>query len=225
MFDKRITIFAGHYGSGKTNLAVNYAAALRHAFPERRIILADMDIVNPYFKSADAAEYLAAKNITLIAPQFANTNLDAPALPGELFSIFHDEESLAVIDLGGDDRGSCALGRFAELLINPAIYDMLLVVNFYRPLTRTPQNVAGIRNEIEAASGVAFTGVVNNSNIGAETTAQDVSDSMEYINRVTELCKLPLIFTSVRSDLASSFPELNTFGITVTETGGKYGIV
>lgn len=225
MFDKRITIFAGHYGSGKTNLAVNCAVALRGSFPNKRVILADMDIVNPYFKSADEATYLAGKNIDVIAPVFANTNLDAPALPGELFSIFHDQSSLAVIDLGGDDRGAYALGRFAELLINHAIYDMLLVVNYYRPLTRTPQSVCGIKTEIEVAAGVTFTGVVNNSNIGVATTAQDVLNSMEYIKRVTEQCDLPLVFTSIKKDLEHFLPELNTFGINVTETGEKYGIV
>lgn len=128
---KRLTLFAGHYGSGKTNLAVNYALALRRS--GKKVRIADLDIVNPYFRTKDSAEELAAAGIELVSPTYANTNLDIPALPQEIYGLFERRDSCAVIDVGGDDAGAYALGRFAPLILEENDYEMIFTVNFYRP--------------------------------------------------------------------------------------------
>ena len=147
---KRISIFCGHYGSGKTNIAVNYALSLKEqGIPVR---IADLDIVNPYFRTKDSARELEEAGIELISPTFANTNVDLPALPQELYALVQQTHTHAVMDVGGDDRGAYALGRYAPYIREENNFDMFCVVNFYRPLTTTPEEAAEIMAEIEAES-------------------------------------------------------------------------
>ena len=122
MDHKRITLFAGHYGSGKTNIAVNYALLL--AREGRRTAIADLDIVNPYFRTKDSARELEAAGVALISPQFANTNVDLPALPAEAYRLVEDRDLYAVMDIGGDDRGAYALGRYAPFILEEGNYRM-----------------------------------------------------------------------------------------------------
>ena len=110
MEHKRLTLFAGHYGSGKTNIAVNYA--LRLAAEGKQVCIADLDIVNPYFRTADSAPELEAAGIRLVRPQYANSNVDLPALPAESYRLVRDKSAYGIMDIGGDDRGAYALGRF-----------------------------------------------------------------------------------------------------------------
>jgi len=193
--DSRITIFAGHYGSGKTTLALNYAFWLKQR--HQRVALCDLDIVNPYFRTADAARALQAAGIALISSTFANTNVEAPALPPEAKSVFDDHGVHAVIDLGGDDRGALALGRYARLLREEADCQMLLVINQYRPLTRSLPDLSLIRAEIEAAGKVPFTGIANNSNLGGETTLSDIHASLPFAEEASQALGLPLRMTAV----------------------------
>ena len=210
---KRLTIFAGHYGSGKTNLAVNYALRLKQEGKPVRI--GDLDIVNPYFRTKDSAEVLAQAGIPLISPAFANTNLDLPALPQELYSFVQCTDSYGVLDVGGDDRGAYALGRYAPYILEENDYDMVFVVNFFRPLTSTPQAALEVMGEIEAAGGIRFTCLVNNTNLGELTTAGDVLASGEKMQTLSDLTGLPVWMTSVRADLAAQVP--GSFPLTLQE--------
>lgn len=214
---KRITLFAGHYGSGKTNIAVNYAKFLREQ--GNAVVIADLDIVNPYFRTKDSQDDLAAAGIRLISSRFANSNVDLPALPSEIYGIFEDKSSLAVLDVGGDDRGALALGRYTPLIKTEGDYEMLLVINYYRPLTRTPDDCIEIMREVETAGGLRFTGLVNNSNLGAETTAQDILDSVEYANEVSQKTGLPLRMTAVEKSLLAELEGRidNLFPLTLQE--------
>ena len=199
---KRITLFAGHYGSGKTNIAVNYALAMHEAgLP---VCIADLDIVNPYFRTKDSAERLAAAGIRLISSQFANSNVDTPALPGEIYAVTDDRSTYAVMDVGGDDRGALALGRYAPAIREENDYEMLFVVNAYRPLTRTPAEALEVMREVEAAGGIPFTALVNNSNIGRDTTADDVLATVPFMEELSRLSGLPVKMTAVREDLTDS---------------------
>ena len=139
MDHKRITLFAGHYGSGKTNIAVNYALLL--AREGRRTAIADLDIVNPYFRTKDSAKELDEAGVELISPQFANSNVDLPALPAEAYRLVEDRGLYAVMDIGGDDRGAYALGRYTPFILEEGNYRMAFVANPCRPLTRTPEEV------------------------------------------------------------------------------------
>ena len=192
---KRITLFAGHYGSGKTNAAVNYAFALRNEGLE--VTVADLDTVNPYFRTKDSEKELAEAGIKLIASEFANSNVDLPALPAEMYNVVFDKSRYAVLDIGGDDRGAFALGRYTPSILEENDYDMLFVINCYRPLSSNPEDTVEIMREIEAASGIPFNGIVNNSNLGPETTPETVKDSFEYAKSVARLSGLKVKLTTV----------------------------
>lgn len=201
---KRLTLFAGHYGSGKTNIAVNYAMMLKkNGFD---VIVADLDIVNPYFRTKDSEKELEEMGIELISSKFANTNLDIPSLPQEMYRAVQDKSRYAVMDIGGDDAGAVALGRFAPFIKEENDYDMVFVVNFFRPLSRTAEEALEIMREVEASSKLKFTSIINNSNLGELTTAQDVLSTEDEIQKLVSLSGLPLKMTSVKESL---FEELN----------------
>ena len=202
MDHKRITLFAGHYGSGKTNIAVNYALLL--AREGRRTAIADLDIVNPYFRTKDSAAELAAAGVSLISPQFANSNVDLPALPAEAYRLVEDRDLYAVMDIGGDDRGAYALGRYAPFILEEGNYRMAFVANPCRPLTRTPEEALEVMGEIEAAGGLPFTDIVNNANLAHETTAETVLEALPYMERLSQLSGLPLWMTSAEETVAAA---------------------
>ena len=207
---KRITILCGHYGTGKTNVAVNLALAM--AKTSEKVTVADLDIVNPYFRTLDSAASFDAAGIRLICSRFANSNVDIPSLPPDLYAITDDKSHRVVIDVGGDDSGAMVLGRLAPAITAEDSYAMYLVVNRYRPMTPDVPSTIEVLREIEAASKLRFSGIVNNSNIGAETTAQDVLDSMAYANALAQAADLPLIATTVDerlyAELEGQIPDL-----------------
>ncbi len=196
---KRITLLSGHYGSGKTNIAVNMALDLKKQY--ENVAIADLDIVNPYFRTKDSAEELQQNGIRLIVSDYANSNLDIPALPDDMYAITDDKKLKTIIDVGGDDRGALALGRIAPQIVSENDYDMLLVINKYRPLTPDAASTVEVMREIEAAGGIRFTGIVNNSNLAADTTEEDVLNSLEYANSVSSLSGLPVVLTTVEKRL------------------------
>ncbi len=196
---KRITLLCGHYGSGKTNIAVNMALMLK--VQRDRVAIADLDIVNPYFRTKDSSDKLTDNGIRLIVSEFADSNVDIPALPQDMYAITDDKELAVIIDVGGDDRGALALGRIAKQIIDENDYEMLMVINCYRPLTRDAQSTLEVMREIECAGHIPFTGIVNNSNLGAITTADDVLSSVEYANEVAKLSNLPIVCTTVEENI------------------------
>ena len=202
MNHKRLTLFAGHYGSGKTNIAVNYALHL--AREGKSVCIADLDIVNPYFRTADSAKVLKEAGIDLISPKFANSNVDLPALPAESYRLVQDKRSFGIMDIGGDDRGAYALGRYVPFIKEENNYRMIFVANAYRPLTATPEDAMEVMGEIETACGLKFTDIVNNSHLGNFTGVQTVLDTQEYIEKLCALSGLPLFSTTVREDLAAA---------------------
>ncbi len=194
-----MTILTGHYGSGKTSIAVQYALRLREA--GKMVSICDLDIVNPYFRSTDHRAELEAAGVCLVTSQFAGSNLDIPALPKELYAAIADKSGYAVLDVGGDDRGAVALGRYVPDLVDEGDYEMLFVANFFRPLTKTAEDALQVLREVEAACGMRATALVNNSNLGAETTAQDVLGTLDRMEHFARLSDLPIAFTSVSKRL------------------------
>lgn len=201
MDHKRITLFAGHYGSGKTNIAVNYALLL--AREGRKTAIADLDIVNPYFRTKDSYAELSEAGIALISPQFANSNVDLPALPAEAYRLVQDKELFAVMDIGGDDRGAYVLGRYTPFILEENDYRMAFAANPYRPLTRTPEEALEVMREIESAGGLPFTAIVNNANLAHETTPETVLAAVPYMEKLSELSGLPVWMTSVEERVAA----------------------
>lgn len=201
---KRITILCGHYGSGKTNIAVNLAVELSKQ--KSNVLALDLDIVNPYFRTKDSADTFSQNGIKLIASQYANSNVDIPALPQEMYAVIDDKSANAVIDVGGDDRGALALGRLAPAINEENNYNMFMVINCFRPLTKTPNDVLEVMREIEAAGKIKFTGLINNSNLGRETESADVLHSVKFAEECSKLLNLPVVLTTVNEKL---FTELD----------------
>ena len=197
---KRITLLCGHYGSGKTNVAVNMAFDLKKQFD--KVALADLDIVNPYFRAKDSQKELLDAGIRFIGSEYANSNVDIPALPQDMYAITDDKTVKCILDIGGDDRGALALGRLAPAILEENDYEMLMVINRSRPLSHDAPSTIEIMREIETAGGIRFTGLINNTNLGAETTTEDILDSLSYAREVSALSGLPIVATSVREDLA-----------------------
>ena len=201
---KRITILSGHYGSGKTNVAVNLAFDLKKQY--NKVAVCDIDIVNPYFRSMDSEKQLKNAGIELICSQYANSNVDIPALPPEMYNVTDDMSLYSILDVGGDDRGALALGRLSPKIREENNFDMYCVVNFFRPLTKDADSAIEVMREIEVASGLKFTGLINNTNLGLETTAEDVINSVEKAKELSRKTSLPIVLTTVDEKL---YEELN----------------
>ena len=207
--NKRITLIAGHYGSGKTNIAVNYALWLRRQ--GLAVTVADLDIVNPYFRTKDSEQELTGAGIDVISLPFANSNVDLPSLPSSVYGLVQRKDRTVVMDIGGDDRGAYALGRFAPYIREENDFDLFYVVNFYRPLAQTATDAFAVLREIEAAEGLPFTAIINNSNLGAETTPEDVAATFGKTEELCAQCGLPLAFTSVDERIAADVAAENVF--------------
>ncbi len=210
---KRITLLAGHYGSGKTNIAVNLAFELKKE--HENVAIADIDIVNPYFRTKDSEKELSEKGIKLICSEYANSNVDIPALPQEIYSIIDDKTMVSVVDIGGDDRGAYALGRYAQSIVEEGNFEMLFVINKFRPLTPDAESTVEIMREIEIAGKIPFTGIVNNSNLGEETSADDVLSSVEYADMISKAAGIPVVLTTVKESLFEQLESKipNLFGL------------
>ncbi len=202
MSDKRIIIISGHYGSGKTNFALNLAYELSNKY--ENLAVADIDIVNPYFRSKDSEDILKDKGIRLICSPYANSNVDIPALPDEIYSITDDKSLHSILDVGGDERGALALGRIAPKILEENNYEMIFVVNFYRPLTKDADSAIDVMREIENACKIKFTGIVNNSNLGRETTSEDILSTAGKANELSKKTGLPVLHTAVDENLYNS---------------------
>ena len=196
---RRITVFAGHYGSGKTNLSVNYALQLSRA--GNKVMVLDLDIVNPYFRTKDSLELFAREGIRLITSDYANTNVEAPSIAPDSYAAFDSHDSHVVIDVGGDDAGAVALGRFQDRF-SPEELQMILVYNPYRLQTQTVADTLPLIQSIEQASRMSFHGMVNNPNLGYETTAQTVVDSLPLAQELSRALGLPLYATAAKEALA-----------------------
>ena len=198
MFDKRVTLFMGHYGSGKTFLSVNYALALKKL--GKKVSVYDLDIVNPYFRTVDAEKTLKSAGINLVVSPYAETNVDIPAMNPESYRMTDDKEEFAVVDVGGDDRGALALGRFSDKLKEENDYDALFVLNPFRPETRDILGAYEMFTEIEKTSRIPFTGIVNNANLGEQTTEADILKGLKFAEEFSQKTGILVKFTAVRKD-------------------------
>lgn len=204
--NSKIIIVCGHYGTGKSNFSLNLALAERRK--GNPVTLVDLDLVNPYFLSSGYRERLEKEGIKVIAPKYAGTNVDIPAVGAEINAIF-SEEGVGILDVGGDDAGATVLGRFHEQL-EGASYDMLYVINQYRNLTGSPAEAVEILREIEAVSRCKATGIVNNSHLKQLTTWEVIEKSIPFAKAVAKGSELPIIYQTAPHHLEGVEEHLKT---------------
>ncbi len=201
---KRITVFLGYYGSGKTELAVNYALYLKSL--GKKVVVIDFDLVNPYFRTKDAEKLFEEKGITLIAPEFANTNLENPTVPSEIFSVFEDKDVYAIFDVGGGEDGAIPLGVFHRQLAQEEC-DVFFVLNQRRMLTTNPEEAIEIYQEIAAVSRIPITGFINNTHLKEETTSEMLLNGQTLAEEVAEVLKIPVVYISGSKAMLDTLPE------------------
>ncbi len=204
--DRRIRIITGHYGSGKTEFAVNYVKKLRESV-EGKVAIADLDIVNVYFRSREKKEELEAEGIQVIASNLDTAVADVPAVSGAMTMPVINKEYQYVVDLGGNDVGTLVLGRIKPLLDHTEA-DFFMVVNAYRPNTSTPEGIIEQMENLEYAAGLKVTGFINNTNLVRETTAECLLHGDEVLKEVTKRTGVPVKYVSyVRDVMTEEIPE------------------
>ena len=206
--DHRLTIIIGAYGSGKSEIAVNMSLAQRKAMPDKKLLIADLDIVNPFYRSSDCGAVLEEAGIRLITPLYAGSNVDAPVLTPEMYVIFDDESYQGIFDIGGEDMGAIVLGSIKKRIENTdtAIY---MAVNTLRPFTSDPEQIAIMTNELTAAAGFKIDGYLNNTNLLEETTAEMLEEGEKKILEASKLTGIPLIANCVMEGVDIPEGKLN----------------
>ncbi len=199
MHDKRLVIVIGHYGSGKTEFAVNYAVKMKELY--ENVSIADLDIVNPYFRSREKRKFFEETGIKLFDSSIRNTAVDLPALPAELMGVILNKNVKSILDVGGDPVGARVLSRYADQ-IKSVDYDMLYVINGNRPETRTVEGVLKYLRMIEATSRLKITGLVNNTHMLKATTVEDVEFGHELTKKVSWETDIPIRYEAVIKETA-----------------------
>ena len=201
--EPRINIFVGHFGSGKTEIAINYA--MKKAAEGNKVTIVDCDIVNTYYRTLDAKDALEAQGIRVISPLFANTNLEMQMMPPDILRVFEEKDTTVVFDVGGDEDGALALGAYKQLFEREG-YRLFFVVNAKRPLTATAEDVIEYMIDIEKASRLTITDLVNNTNLSSETEVGDILDGHKVVEETAARTKLPYTFVAAREDLCKLLP-------------------
>lgn len=205
MEDKRIRIIIGHYGSGKTEFAVNYAMNLAED-AAKKVAIADLDIVNPYFRSREKHEMMESKGIKVISGSLGhNANLDLPALNAGVIGPLQDQSYDFVMDVGGDAAGATVLARFRRH-IEIEEYDMFCVVNANRPDTLEAEGVLRHIKEIETVTGLKVTGLINNTHLLRDTSAEDVLKGQTVCEEVSKTLNIPIKYVCILEKVAQTLP-------------------
>lgn len=212
IFTRRITVLTGHYGTGKTEFAVNLALSL--AAEGKRVMLADLDNVNPYFRSRERKALLEAAGVRLIAASQACLDADVPALPAELLTVLEDRSVRGVLDVGGDPTGARVLARYRPRILGED-YQLLYVVNGNRPEVRTAESSARYLREIEAVAGLVCTGLVNNTHLCGETTPEEVRQGAALAEEVSRLTGVPVVCHVAEARFRDQLENLTLFPIEI----------
>lgn len=206
--ESRYTILVGNYGSGKTELSLALALELRRLEPESRIALVDLDIVNPYFRSAEQGDLLRSAGIEVFMPSFAMSTVDIPALPANIMAVFEQDFDRVIIDVGGDDTGATALGRYApQLSARREEITMLYVVNPFRPLSGTEEDIAELFGLIGQKARLTPDALVNNANLQEHTTAADLLEGQQLLEKVSRQLNVPIAMVAGMPALKDELPE------------------
>lgn len=195
---KRITMFTGNLGSGKTEIAINLALMMMRS--GKKTALVDLDIINPYFRTRLVIKKLEDMGLKVIAPGGNLVFADLPALSPAIKGVIENTEVNGIFDIGGDDVGAAALGRYRDMLVD-GDFLMLFVVNAFRPFTRNPEGIIKYLESIQSASGLRVGGLVSNANVGEETRLDTILEGFDIVCRTAGMLGLPVYFVAVRREL------------------------
>ncbi len=193
--------FVGNYGSGKTEVAVNYALQL--ADTGRTLAIADLDLVNPYFRCREALTPMEERGIRVVVPRGANFHGELPIILPEVRGLLSGSHQTAILDVGGDDVGARALSHLAPDFPKPGAYELWQVINRKRPFTDTVAGCLKMRDQIEQSSRLTITGLVANSHLMDETTAEIIEEGYQFACDVGREAKLPVVMLVVSTELCS----------------------
>ena len=202
---KKMYVLIGNYGSGKTELALNFA--FQAAERGERTELLDLDMVNTYFRLTERGNMTRMKEIRLVSPNFACSGIETLSLPAEVSSAFAMDWDTVVFDVGGDGAGSTALGRFYQdfMELEPGSLEVLNVVNVRRPLAGTVERIIHLQEEMQIHSRLTITGMINNTNLAQMTTPAELRDGYELVRQVSEITGVPVKYTSGKKDMLDLF--------------------
>ncbi|MDI3518477.1 MULTISPECIES: hypothetical protein [Caldanaerobacter] len=204
---KRLTIVVGHYGSGKTEISINYAVYIRQMGKEVEIV--DLDVVNPYFRSREVRKELLEKwGIKVVGVEEKYVNADVPVISRTVYGALYSTEKHAVFDVGGDDVGAMPLGQYRHIIYEQDP-EVLLVVNVNRPFTKDADSVIRYLKAIEEASKIKVTHLVNNTHMSYETTVDDVLKGLEVVEEVSSKTGIPIKMVTVKRDLVNLLPQID----------------
>lgn len=202
---ERIIIFCGNYGSGKTEIALNTALKIRRS--GEKTVLVDLDIVNPYFRSSEHKQMLEKEGIKLIAPTFAGTAVDVPALPAEVQTVFADKGERVIIDVGGDDTGATALGRYYPYLKKESV-SVYMVINARRPFSRGVEELIDMYSDIQNKGRIKINYFINNTNMARRTTVEDIYFGRDIIRELSEKTGVPVKYISGTKDILEQLKDV-----------------
>lgn len=202
--ESRIHVIVGHYGSGKTEFAINYALSLKKQY--ETVYLVDLDIVNPYFRTNDERATLEKLGITVIASPYASSNVDVPSLPSDIYRVFADKNAAVVFDVGGDDDGAIALGRYKQYF-DAEPTEVLFVINVFRPMTKDATMICEMIANIETVSRQKITGLVNSSNLAGLTTAAELLKGQIVTDEAAEKTGIPCKFAVGLPEVLQELPK------------------
>jgi hypothetical protein len=194
----RIRIFTGPFGTGKTEVAINYALSL--AGGDDRVTLIDMDVITPYFRSREMAEPLDKRGVEVVAPPEITKYVHLPAISGQIWGALQRSNGLTVMDVGGDAQGAKAIGQF-KALVEESGYIMYLVVNPYRPFNATVERIAQALQDMEQNSRLKAGALVSNPNLIAETTLELIDEGHRLVETVSQELELPIAFLCMEERL------------------------
>lgn len=205
---KRFYVLIGNFGSGKSEISLNLA--INAAMAGKKAVLVDLDIINPYFRSAERKDDLARAGVELHYPVFALSGVDVPSLPPDIYSVFIGDHDVVVFDVGGDPTGATALGQYKPNFQNiaPENVEVLYVVNPRRPLSDTPEKVIDMIEKIEFCARLKVTGFINNGNLGGETSAEDLLAGYELLKPVVDEMQIPVRFTAGEEHVLDGYFKL-----------------
>ena len=202
---KKFIVLIGNYGSGKTEIAINLA--VQSASAGKNTLVIDLDKVNDYFRMSDRVDVLRENKVNLVSPTFAGQGVTPSNMSAAVASAFAGDWDLCVFDVGGDSAGAMSLGRYHQdfAALDPAQLEVYDIVNFFRPMSESPEKILKLKEEMEGFARLKVTGFVNNSNLLNFASADDIRQGYDVLKETSDISGIPVMHTTGRKCFLDEF--------------------